>query len=382
VPEERLIDILKAENTNPLPDPVSKATELLKSNEPFMQKAQSACRPCIVLGSCGSEQVTNELTKTVLQFTNPQSSITILCTEESIEPDHISVGVGSVLRHTVTSETIDCSPITDGFKPQLNSEFVKSDLRILIGELRPHQFLGYSGLSDLVFPYLGSEPSIITHLERPSSTINDLYKERVEITKSFDDTFALGLSLDADLHAATVIFDRVERSLASLEPIVREAYVKQVEKRADILVLSAGGAPFDSTLDRSVESFPVGLNVLKRDGALIVAAECERGHGGRQFYEWSSEHKEPRYLESRLRHRFSYLGFKASFLGRTLQTHRVYLVSTIPDYYVDNVFNMKPAPTVSAALQSALRAHGSESAISIVPNACRVTPRLMEAPKQ
>jgi nickel-dependent lactate racemase len=327
--------------------------------------------------------MTADITKTVLQFiNNPQTSTTILCTEESAEPDVTSVGGTQIMHHTAKSETTDCPPLKDGFTPQLNSEFMKADLRVLIGELRPHQFLGYAGLCDLVFPHLGSEASVTTHLERPTSTLNDLHKDRLEIATSFDNTFALGLGLDAELRVSSIVFDTVEVSLASLEPIVSEAYLKQITKRADILVMSAGGAPFDATLNRSVESFPAGVNALKRDGTLIVAAECGQGHGGRQFYEWSTEHKEPRYLESRLRHHFNYDGFKASFLGRTLQNHRVYLVSTIPDHYVENVFHMKPAPTVNAALQSAQRTHGSQSTISVIPNACRVTPRLAEAAKQ
>ena len=384
VPEERLVDILKPDSTNPLPNPAVRATELLKSNEPFLGKAHQATRVCIVLGSCGGEQMTTELTKAVLEFvTTSQDSTTILCTEESVEPYITGVGGSRVVRHTAKSEATDCAALKDGFVPQLNSEFVKADLRVLIGELRPHPFLGYAGLCDLVFPYLASESSMLAHrAERPVSGPTDLHKERVEISKSFDSIFALGLGLDAELRVQSVVFDTMGNSLASLEPIVTEAYSKQVTKRADILVMSAGGAPFDSTLDRSIESFPAGLEALKRDGALIVAAECGEGHGGRQFYEWSSEHKEPRYLESRLRHHFSYDGFKASFLGRTLQTHRVYLVSTIPDHYVENVFSMRPAPTVNAALQSAQRAHGADSTISIIPNACRVTPRPLEPAKQ
>jgi nickel-dependent lactate racemase len=383
VPDERLIDILKPESTNPLPDPVTKATELLKSSEPFQHKAHDASRACIVLGCCGTEEMTVGLTKAVLQFiSNPQSSTTILCTEESTEPEATSVIGSRVLRHTAKSETTDCTAVRDGFTPQLNSEFLKADLRVLIGELRPHQFLGYAGLCDLIFPYLGSEASITAHLERPASTLGDLHKDRLEIAKSFDNVFALGLVLDTELRASSVVFDTMEGSLASLEPIVSGAYLKQITKRADILVMSAGGAPFDATLDRSVESFPAGVSVLKRDGALIVAAECGQGHGGGQFYEWSTEHKEPRYLESRLRHHFNYNGFKASFLGRTLQNHRVYLVSTIPDHYVENIFDMKPAPTVNAALQSAQRTHGSQCTISVIPNASRVRPRLLEAGKQ
>jgi nickel-dependent lactate racemase len=382
IPEERLLDILKAENANPIPDPVAEATKLLKSRETFLQKAHDASQVCIVLGSCGTEQMTVDLTKAVLQVINNPETSTILCTEESGNPDATLFGGVRVLRHTVKSETTECSPLKNGFRPRLNSEFVGADLRVLIGELRSHHFLGYAGLCDLVFPCLGSEASILAHGgERAGLTLDDLHGERIEVGKSFDNLFALGIALNADLRPIDVVFDGIGKTLTSLEPIVRAAYSKQVVKRADILVMSAGGAPFDSTLARSVEAFPAGLNVLKRDGALIVAAECGEGHGGGQFYEWSNEHKEARYLESRLRHHFSYDGFKASFLSRALQNHRVYLVSTIPDHYVEHVFNLKPASTVNAALQSAQRTHGSESTISVIPNACRVTPRLQEAGK-
>ena len=384
VPDERLIDILKPENPTQLPDPVTKAVELLNSCEPFLRKAQNASRACIVLGSCGSQQMTNELAKVVLHcFRNPQSSTTILCTEESAEPDATAVGESRVLRHTPQCETADCTLLRDQFTPQVNSEFAKADLRVLVGELRPHQFLGYAGLCDLVFPYLGSNASIAAHLAGgPALSPTEMHKERVQVATSFENIFALGLGLDAELRPFALVFDAFEASLASLEPIISESCMKEFTKRADILVMSAGGAPFDSTLNRAVESFPVGLNALRKGGALIVAAECERGHGGHDFYEWSTEHKEPRYLESRLRHHFSYDGFKASFLGRTVQSHRVHLVSTIPDHYIENVFNMRSAPTVNAALQSAQRSLGSESKISIIPNACRVSLRLMEAEKQ
>ena len=384
VPEERLVDILKPENDNPVADPAAKATELLKSSDSFLNKAHDASRVCIVLGSCGTEKTTIELTKAVLQFiSNAESSTTILCTEESVAFDPAAVGIARVLRHTPQSETADCTPLKERFTPQVNSEFVKADLRVLIGELRPHEFLGYAGLCDLVFPYLGSDASIATHLSGSSaSTPNDLHKERLEIAASFGNVYSLGLGLDGELRPSALVFDNMEGSLASLEPIVSKIYSKQITKRVDIMVMSSGGAPFDSTLARAVESFQPGLNALKREGALIVAAECEQGHGGHQFYEWSAEHKEPRHLESRLRHHFNYEGFKASFLGRAIQAHRIYLVSTIPDHYVENVFNMKPSSTVNAALQSAQRVHGSESTISVIPNACRVITRMLEAPKQ
>ena len=97
-----------------------------------------------------------------------------------------------------------------------------------------------------------------------------------------------------------------------------------------------------------------------------------KGHGDTEFYDWSAEKKQPHHLEARLRHNFNYNGYKAAFLRRLLDSHRVYLVSTMPDHYVENVFGMRASRTVNAALQTAQRTLGSESTISVIPDASRV----------
>jgi nickel-dependent lactate racemase len=178
-----------------------------------------------------------------------------------------------------------------------------------------------------------------------------------------------------------MVFGDIDDSLTTLNASVKELYSTPITKRADIVVIGVGGSPFDESLLGAIDAFPAGLNALKKDGTLILAAECGKGHGDTEFYEWSSEHKEPRYLETRLRHKFNYNGFKASFLSRTQESHRVCLVSTIPDYYVENVFRMKSATTVNAALHNAQRAQGSDSTITVIPNAGRVIPVQIEAAK-
>lgn len=384
VPEEKLVDILKAESPHLLEEPVAVAEKQLQTNERFQYAASKATRPIVVLGSCGSQQLATDLTQTVLKhLSRSQSTTTILCTQDAIEPNPSVIGDAKILKHTSKSET---TPITDfpgAFTPNIDSEFLKSDLRILIGELRPHHFLGYSGLSDLVFPNLAADTSIHSHLaDRPGVTLSNIHKERVEIAKSIPDLFALGVLLDGELRPTGVAFGGIEDCLQTLTPMVDELYSRPITKRADIVVIGAGGSPFDESLLEAVETLPAGLSALKKGGTLIVAAECGKGHGNAEFYEWSSEHKEPRHLETRLRHRFNYNGFKASFLGRTLETHRVCLVSTIPDYYVENVFQMKSATTVNAALHNAQRTQGSDSTITVIPNASRVVPKLPELAKQ
>jgi len=150
---------------------------------------------------------------------------------------------------------------------------------------------------------------------------------------------------------------------------------RDIPKLADIVVMSAGGTPDDESLLQAIETFPTGIGALKRNGALIIAAECGKGHGDTEFYEWTVERKQPHHLEARLRHNFNYDGFKAVYLSRALDSHRIYLVSTIPDYYVENVFGMRASRTVNAALQTAQRALGAESKISVIPDASRLIPK-------
>jgi nickel-dependent lactate racemase len=363
---------------------VAEAQKLLEANELYNRKVNEASRTCIVLGACGTKQLTINLTETVLKHIpeNSQDTTTILCTPEAVELDANVFARAKVLRHTSKLPSAPVPGFQGDFTPQVDSAFLDADLRILIGEVRPHHFLKYSGLCDLVFPGLATDDSINAHLsDRPGLTLEAIHAERVRIALTVENLFALGFVLDPEMTPNSVVFGRIGDCLPKLENAIETLYSKEVTRRADIVVIGAGGTPFDESLARAVEAFPSGLDALKRGGALIVAAECGKGHGGGAFYDWSAERKEPRHLETRLRHRFSYGGYKACFLARILQAHRVYLVSTVPDHYVENTFGMKAARTVNAALQAAQRAQGSDSTISVIPDASHIVPKQAEFPK-
>jgi nickel-dependent lactate racemase len=384
VPEERLIDILRTQKVPTVPDVLAEANRLLESSEQLQMRAREAKRICIVLGPCGSAQFALDLIKALQQslVKNSQAPITILCAPGAVELDSNAAPDTKILRHDPESSSTLPIDSFKGFPLQLNSEFVGADLRIAVGELRPQQFLRYSGLSDVVFPGLASGNSVRNHLtDRPGFSTLDLRRERFEIASLLGDTITFGVILNSDKTAAQVVLDTMKDSILTLEDASSGTFSCNVAKMADIVVMSTGGAPQDETLLQAVETFPAGLTALKKNGALIVAAECGKGHGDTEFYEWCAERKETRYLEARLRRRFNYNGFKAAYLQRILESHRVYLVSTVPDHYVESVFGMKAAQTVNAALQSAQRAIGSDSTISVIPDASRVILR-QPAPAQ
>jgi nickel-dependent lactate racemase len=376
VPEERLIDIFRTRSAGASPDALSEARKLTESNEHLQTLAKKAKRVCIVLGQCGNLGLASDLVKILRQTItgNPQATITILCAREVVELEQTLPPETRIVRHyPATSATLPLDNFKGEITPELNSEFLAADLKIIVGEYKPHPFLTSSGLCDIVFPGVASQNSIKSHLaNRKGLSAVDLHKERLEVVNSTGDVIALGVILDSDKTAIYVALGCVVDCLTALEDASQRLLSRDVAKTADIVVMGVGGAPQDESLVQAVETFPVGVTAIKRNGVLIIASECSKGHGGTEFYDWCAEKKEPHHLEARLRHHFNYNGYKAAFLRRLLDSHRVYLVSTLPDYYVENVFGMRAARTVNAALQTVQRTLGSDSTISVIPDASRI----------
>jgi nickel-dependent lactate racemase len=381
VPEETLIDILKPQANTVNEDPVAEVTRLVSSNSEFQTKIKREGRICVAVGTSRNKQLlrqsANSLVAELKNLGVQPDRITVLLTPDSTLLENEFEADLSVIRHSAKSQTTPLSGFQSDFTPAINSLLADTPVRVVLGELRPNSILGFSGLPDLIFPGLGSASSIHQEVSgrRPLTPI-DIHKERLEIAMQLSDLFALGFVLNEARSLARIALEPFQSCINQLEGVIREYCTKNVEKAADIVIMSSGGTPTDETLLRAVENFPNALSILKRNGALIVAAECSSGSGNGEFYAWSAEKKEARYLEARLRHTFNFNGWKAAYLARAVQNHRIYLISTIPDHHVENVFGLRPAKTVNAALLSAQRALGNDSKISVIPDPTSVIANL------
>lgn len=380
VPEERLVDILKASAAESRPNPEQEMNLAIESCGELFDLAKRSGRVCIVLGSSSDRQLTTIITESLLrrllQAGVEESSITILRTPDAPEIDVTAIrGINVTLHDPISANTVPVKDKTYDFLPSVSSVFVEADARILVGELKPHHFLEYSGLPDVVFPGLASQNSAAGELSgRREVRVSQLHAERVQIANAFSNLYALGFVLGADRSTVRIVLKSFDNCLNELKETVRRVCSKRVERAADVVVMSAGGYPMDASLLTAVETLPAAIPALKRNGVIILAAECRLGHGDAAFYAWCAEHKEPRYLEARLKHTFNYDGFKAAFLSRTLEDHRIYLVSTVPDHYVQNIFGMRAASTVNSALETVNRSVGHSSTISVIPDASRIIP--------
>jgi len=379
IPDENLVDILQPRQ---IEHPPNVDFDSLAWDE-LIATAKNADRICIVLGESRSKKmITDAVEFLIRRLTLGGVALATLTILRSLKSPEIG-GIGSEIRianhspHNSATTTVNQSA---DFAPSINSLVTANTLSIVVGELRLNHFTGFSGICDTIFPGLASEKSAQDQLirNRPMDP-HELVKERLDVTSSLRNLYCLGFVLNSELAPIEIVLDKFCETVVKLSETIRRVSSIQASRAVDIVVMSSGGMPLDESLLTAIESFPSGLSVLKRNGAMIIAAECSQGHGNTDFYAWAKEQKEARHLEARLRHRFNYYGWKAAYLSRALSSHRIYFVSTIPDHHLEHTFGLKPAKTMNAAVQSAQRLLGNDASISVIPNGSQVNPSITTA---
>src|SRR5690606_7363809 len=124
----------------------------------------------------------------------------------------------------------------------------------------------------------------------------------------------------------------LEQVFAEAVKLVDEMYRVTVDRRADIAVVSCGGAPADINLFQAYKAIDGALEVVKRGSVIILIAECSEGAGNQVFYEWMVRFPDLKSVEREIKRNFVLGGHKAYYLLRALQNHPIILVSAMPDY--------------------------------------------------
>jgi nickel-dependent lactate racemase len=150
--------------------------------------------------------------------------------------------------------------------------------------------------------------------------------------------------------------------------LVDEMYRVEVDRRADVVVVSSGGNPADVNLFQAYKGIDNALEVVKRGGVIVLVAECPEGHGNQVFYDWMVKYGDLKAVEREIRRNFVLGGHKAYYLLKALQNHQIILVSSMPDYYATNIFRLKTARAVNDALNEALNIAGKNARVWAIPH--------------
>jgi nickel-dependent lactate racemase len=262
-----------------------------------------------------------------------------------------------------------------GNKVSLNRVFAEADVKILLGDVNLHYYAGYGGGRKSVLPGVsGVETIQHNHAMMLNSNAktgvlegNPVHEDMTEAARMAKVDFIVNIVENSKGEMVKAFAGDLEAAFLEAALLVDEMYKVKVDRRADIVVASAGGHPADVNLYQAYKAIDNALDVIKRGGVIVLVAECPEGHGNQVFYDWMTRLADLKSTEKEIKRNFAMGGHKAYYLLKVLQNHPVILVSSLPDYYASNVFKLKTARAVYYALTDAFKLSGSASRVWTIP---------------
>ena len=143
-------------------------------------------------------------------------------------------------------------------------------------------------------------------------------------------------------------------------------YAVSIPKRADIVIVSQGGAPKDLNLYQTQKALDNAKHAIADGGIIVLVGSCKEGLGEHTFEEWLTGAEKSEELIPRVREDFKLGGHKAAAIAMVLQKARIFLVSDMEDDFVKTIF-MEPYHTVQEAFDEAMKIKGQDASVIVMP---------------
>ena len=271
-----------------------------------------------------------------------------------------------------------------GNKVHIARVFAEADLKVLVGDAGFHYYAGYGGGRKSVLPGVSGEETIHNNhamlLEAGARTGvlegNPVHEDMTEAARLAKVDFILNVVNNSKGEIVKAFAGDLEQAFLEATKLVDEMYRVTIDRRADIVVVSAGGYPTDINLYQAYKALDNALEVVKRGGTIIMVAECPEGHGNQAFYDWMTRLEDLKKVEREIKRHFELGGHKAYYLLKALRNHQIILVSSLPEYYATGVFKLKTARAVNDAVREALKNAGSQTKVWTMPQGNSTLPEI------
>ena len=258
----------------------------------------------------------------------------------------------------------------------------EADRRVCLGNIEYHYFAGYSGGGKALMPGVSTRLAIQRNhslMVNPDSCAgklegNPLREDIEEAARMVGADFLLNVVLDEHKKIVRAVAgDMVKAHRAGCD-FLDKFYLKPIPARADIVLVSQGGAPKDLNLYQTQKALDNAKHAVKPGGVVILIGSCREGMGEHTFEEWMTTSPTPESMIERIRRDFMLGGHKAAAIAMVLESADIYLVSDLPDDFVRRIF-LKPFPSAQAALDAALEKLGKDATILSMPYGGSTLPR-------
>jgi len=266
----------------------------------------------------------------------------------------------------------------------INRFFAQANLRIAVGNIEPHQFMGFSGgVKTAVIGLAGRKTIDHNHamMLDPHANIgryedNPMRQDVEEIGRMVGVHFALNDVLNEKKQIVHVVAGEPQAVMKYGIPKLLELYQIRVAAPFDLMIVSPGGHPKDINLYQAQKALAHATLVTKKGGVVIFIAACPEGTGSKSYEDWvlgMTSHEAV--LERFKREGFRIGPHKAFQISRDASRERVLMVTEIPPDFVKRLL-LTPYPSLDAALEEAVKNLPAGSRIGVMPWANTTIPLL------
>ena len=258
---------------------------------------------------------------------------------------------------------------------------VESDVRICLGNVELHYFVGYSGGAKAILPGCASEATITANhamMVRSEACAGRLEGNPVrgdieEGVAMVGVDFIFNVVLDGKHHIIGAVAGDVTAAHRRGCEIAAQRSTVEIPTQADIALVSAGGYPSDLNLYQAQKALDNAQYAVRDGGLIILSAECGEGFGNQTFETWMTNANSSEEVLDRIQQKFVIGGHKAAAIAAVLQRTKVYLVSALP---ADSVHDcgLVPFTNLRDAMQTAFDEVGREAEIIVMPNGGSILP--------
>jgi nickel-dependent lactate racemase len=286
----------------------------------------------------------------------------------------------AVLNHDA-NDIIRLGVTSRGTPVEIFRPVVEADLRICLGNLEFHWFAGYSGGAKAILPGVASKATVTANhglMIQPGVGAgriqdNPLRMDIEEGVAMLGVDFILNVVVDGEHRIIGAVAGDVTAAHRRGCQMIAERGMVKVERKADIVIASAGGFPKDINMYQAHKGLENASYFVRDGGVIILAAECREGWGNQTFEAWMKAARSPQDILERIQREFQLGGHKAAGIANIERRARVFLTSAMPDDQVNQMF-MTPFAGPQQALEAAFAELGADSQALALPLAGSIIP--------
>lgn len=297
-------------------------------------------------------------------------------TLERLVPLDVSRGCSVAGHDANTSSMVEYGHTSRGTPVRINKLIAEADFKIAVGQIDPHQFVGFTGGSKGIIIGCGSSAtiehnhSLMFHEKARVGVIhgNPVREDLNEAGEMVGVDLAVNFIMAPSKEVVQVLAGEPLKMLLEGATTCAALYGVEIEEEFDIVIASCGGYPKDICLYQAQKGLNLASQAVKKGGHILLLAASTQGVGDDVYFDYVSQFTSPEEVLADFKEQGFRMGaHKAYLFGRTLNQFDVAVSSELDPGVLQKCHLRSADP--SRVVGEWVDAFEEKPKIGVIPNA-------------